>query len=349
MKKHLFIGFLITVVMVVVLLQVSVFKSLSQPQKVAIVKTAQNFLSILDKQQKSQATYALNSDERFNWHFVPKDDRNGLSLNEMNEEQRAAAKALIQASLSEQGYEKATNVMELEGILKVIEERGPDDNYRDPNKYFFTIFGEPAVDGAWGWRLEGHHVSLHFSALSGQLVSGTPAFFGANPARVPSGPKKGWRILEMEEDLGRELVQSLDQTQLKTAIIAEEAYPDILTGTGRKAEKTATEGIAYADMTSDQQQKLMQLLEVYHNNYKPEFAHKLMERIKKAGLAGIHFAWAGGTETGEKHYYRIQNPVFIIEYDNTQNNGNHIHTVVRDLENDFGDDVLKKHYQEAHN
>ena len=349
MKKHFFIGFLASAVMVVILLQVSVFKSVSQPQEVELVKAAQNFLNILDEEQKAKATYPLNSEERFTFIFVPKDDRNGLQLNEMNEAQRKAAKALIQASLSEQGYEKATNVMELEGILKVIEGRGADDNYRDPNKYFFTIFGKPAIDGAWGWRFEGHHVSLHFSALSGELVAGTPAFFGANPAKVPSGPKKGWRILQMEEDLGRELVQSLDETQLQTAMIAEEAYPDILTGTGRQAEKTATEGIAYPDMTAGQQQKLMQLLEVYHNNYNPEFAADLMERVKKAGLEKIHFAWAGGIEPGEKHYYRIQNPAFIIEYDNTQNNGNHIHTVVRDLENDFGDDVLKKHYEEAHN
>jgi hypothetical protein len=349
MKKQLFIGFLSAAVVLVILLQVSIFKSVSQPQESELVKAAQNFLNVLDDQQKPKATYPLNSDERFTFVYVPKDDRNGLQLNEMNEAQRNAAKALIQASLSKQGYEKATNVMELEGVLKVIEGRGADDNYRDPNKYFFTIFGEPTKDGAWGWRLEGHHLSMHFSALSEQLVSGTPAFFGANPAKVPSGPKKGWRILQMEEDLGRELVQSLSDAQLKTAVVAEEAYPEILTGTDRQAEKTPVEGIPYGDMNAEQQQMLMQLLEVYYNNYKPEFANNLMDRIKKAGLEQIHFAWAGGTEPGEKHYYRLQNPIFVIEYDNTQNDGNHIHTVVRDLENDFGVDVLKKHYQEAHN
>ncbi len=349
MKKQLFIGLLSAAVVLVILLQVGVFQSVSQPQEAELVKAAQNFLSVLDTQQKSKATYALNSDERFAFVYVPKDDRNGLQVNEMNDAQRKAAKALIQASLSKQGYEKANYVMELEGVLKVIEGRGADDNYRDPNKYFFTIFGEPTEEGAWGWRLEGHHLSLHFSALSNQLVSGTPAFFGANPAKVPSGPKKGWRILQMEEDLGRELVQSLDDSQLQTAIITEEAYPEILTGTNRQAEKTALEGITYGDMNAEQQQKLMQLLEVYYNNYKPEFANNLMDRIKKAGMEQIHFAWAGGTELGEKHYYRLQNPIFVIEYDNTQNDGNHIHTVVRDLENDFGVDVLKKHYEEAHN
>ncbi len=349
MKKHLFIGFLSTSVMVVILLQVSVFKSVSHPHKAEIVAAAQKFLNSLDNQQKKQATYALDNEERFNWHFIPQHPRNGVSLNEMSEAQKDAAKTLLQASMSEQGYEKATNIMSLEAILKVVENREPDDNYRDPNKYFFTIFGEPSMDKAWGWRLEGHHLSLHFSALSGELVSGTPAFFGANPAKVPSGPKKGWRVLHLEEDMGRDLVKSFNTSQLKAAVITDEAYPDILTGTERYAKKTDMEGVAYKDMTPEQQKKLMQLIELYHNNYKPEFANELMERIKKSGLDNIHFAWAGSLESGDKHYYRIQNPVFIIEYDNTQNNGNHIHTVVRDLENDFGEDVLKKHYKEAHN
>lgn len=349
MKKHLLIGFLIVMVTLVTLLQVGVFESVSEPQKVVMVEAAQNFLNSLDDQQKSKATYTLDSDERYTFIFVPNDNRKGLKLSEMNDVQKQAAKDLIKASLSKSGYEKATNVMELEGILKVVEGRGSDDNYRDPTKYFFTIFGEPSPKGAWGWRLEGHHLSMHFSALSGQLVSGTPTFIGTNPAKVPSGPKKGWRVLDMEEDIARDLVQSFNESQLQTTLVAEEAYPDILTGTGRQAEKTATEGVAYTDMSADQQKTLMQLIDIYYNRFKPEFKNNMMDRIKKNGLDKIHFAWAGGIEPGEKHYYRIQSPIFIIEYDNTQNNGNHIHTVMRDLENDFGEDLLKKHYEEAHN
>ncbi len=312
-----------------------------------LVATAQQFLNSLDQNQKEQATFSFEDKERFNWNFVPK-ERNGLPLKDMSEAQRKAAHALIQASLSQQGYEKVTNVLALESILREVEGREPNDTYRDPLNYYFSVFGTPSEEAVWGWRLEGHHLAVNFSSVDNQIVSATPTFFGANPGKVPSGPKKGWRILKPEEDLARELVRSLNPTQLQTAQIAEEAYPEIVTGIERQAKIGEPEGIAFPDLTAEQQQKLMQLLQVYYNIYTSELAQQEMQQIKEKQDA-LHFGWAGSLEPGDGHYYRIQGPEFVIEYDNTQNNANHIHTVIRDLKNDFGDHVLKQHYEEAHN
>lgn len=312
-----------------------------------LLAAAQQFLSSLDQSQKGQATFSLEDDERFNWNFVPR-ERKGLPLKAMNEQQREAAHQLMQASLSQQGYQKAKNVMELEGVLRELEGRGPDDTYRDPLNYSFSIFGAPQAGEVWGWRLEGHHLSINFSSIDNQIVSATPTFFGANPGKVPSGPKKGWRILQPEEDLARELMRSLQPAQLQVAQIAEEAYPEIVTGTERNAKIGTPEGLVYADMEAEQQKKLMQLLQVYYDVYQPEIAKEEMQQVEES-KDQLYFAWAGSLEPGEGHYYRIQGPEFVIEYDNTQNNANHIHTVIRDLKNDFGDNVLKEHYEEAHN
>ncbi|MEM9834618.1 MAG: DUF3500 domain-containing protein [Bacteroidota bacterium] len=312
-----------------------------------LIEAAQQFRQTLDQGQQSQLTYDFEDDERYNWHFVPR-DRNGLPLKAMTEEQREAAMSLLKLSLSETGYQKAQNVMELENVLRSVEDRPANDTYRDPINYYFTIFGNPQPGEAWGWRLEGHHLSLNFSSLSNEIVSATPTFFGANPANVPRGPKKGWRVLQPEEDVARTLVKSLNQEQLTTALIAEEAYPDIVTGTEIEAQVGDLEGLPYAEMNNEQQEQLMQLLEVYYNAHRAEVAEKSLESIQETGLENIHFAWAGGLEVGDPHYYRLQGSTFVIEYDNTQNNANHIHTVIRDLENDWGENVLKTHYEEAH-
>lgn len=311
-----------------------------------LAAAAQQFLNSLDKNQRAQATFAMDNEERYNWNFVPK-ERKGMPLKSMNEVQRKAAHRLIQASLSQQGYKKATQIMELENVLRSLEGRGADDTYRDPLNYYLSIFGKPQPEEAWGWRLEGHHLSLNFSSVDNRIVSASPAFFGSNPAKVPSGPKKGWQVLQPEEDLARTLMRSLSPSQLQTALLAEEAYPEIVTGTEQEAKVDNPEGIAFPDMTKEQQNKLMQLLQVYYEVYKPELAKKEMQEIKE-DQDQIYFGWAGSLESGQGHYYRIQGPAFVIEYDNTQNNANHVHTVIRDLENDFGGNILKEHYEEAH-
>ncbi|MFZ6014153.1 MAG: DUF3500 domain-containing protein [Bacteroidota bacterium] len=308
---------------------------------------ARNFISLLDKKLRDKIQYPYDDAERFNWHFVPR-SRNGISFNDMNVQQKEAAMALLRASLSEQGYLKASGILALEAILREVEGRDTDDSYRDPGKYYFTFFGTPGADKPWGWRVEGHHISLNFSSLNGLIGSSTPSFMGSNPAVVPRGGEKGKQVLKDETDLGFSLVNSLEKEQLKVALFSETALPEIITGNNRKAENLEPKGISYAALNDDQRKLFLQLLDVYVKNYQFGFSVKLMEKIKKAGIENLSFAWAGSLTPGAGHYYRIQGPMLLIEYDNTQNNANHVHTVVRDLTNDFAEDILKEHYAKEH-
>ena len=316
------------------------------PAEEKLMSAAQHFLDLLEDTQQEAATYSLDDEERYNWHFTPR-EREGVPLKNMSEAQQEAALQLMKICLSEAGYEKAQNIRELEQVLRYVENRPPNDTRRDPVNYSFTVFGEPRAGEAWGWRVEGHHLSLNYTAIDNQIVSATPTFLGANPGKVPSGPKEGWRVLQPEEDLGRELVKMLDEEQRSTAMIAEEAYPEIVTDTERYAKIGEQEGLVYTDMTAAQQDKLVQLLDLYYNVHRAEVAEAALAPIKE-NLDNIYFAWAGGLEVGDPHYYRLHGPTFVIEYDNTQNDANHIHTVIRDLKNDWGEDVLKDHYESAH-
>jgi len=310
-----------------------------------MLRAAQAFLGTLPEEQRRQATYPFADEERFNWHFVPR-DRKGLPLRDMNEGQRKAAMSLLRTALSEQGMGKAKEIMELEVILKALEGLPPGNDRRHPEKYYFTVFGTPAVAEVWGWRVEGHHLSLNFTTATGKVVAQTPAFMGANPAIVPTGPQQGKRILRQEADLGFALLDSFTPEQLQKTVITETAPNEIVTGNSRKAMLQAPEGIHYAEMTPGQQKMLRQLLEVYLGNYRPELAADLRRKVEQAGMGQLHFAWAGHRtpETGKAYYYRIHSPVLLIEYDNSQTNANHVHTVVRDLTNDFGEDALREHY-----
>jgi hypothetical protein len=257
--------------------------------------------------------------------------------------QRTAAFTLLQSALSTQGYLKATGVMRLEGILAVIEDR-PD--YRDPENYHFWVFGTPSLTEPWAWRFEGHHISISFTSVGGLTITG-PAFMGTNPARVATGPYSGWRLLAAEEDLGRTLVTALDASQRERAIISANAPNDIQTGTSREAMIDPVAGLPFSAMDEVQKLMLLRLLDEYLGNFEPEHAADRRARISEVGLDELHFAWMGSLEVGARHYYRIHGPTILIEYDNTQNGANHIHSVVRDLENDFGGDLLRRHYETA--
>jgi hypothetical protein len=307
-----------------------------------IADAAHAFLAALDDDQRTRATRPFDDAARFEWFFTPV-NRTGLPLKDMTTDQRAAALRLLQSATSSQGYLKATGVMHLEGVLAVLENR-PDR--RDPENYHFWVFGTPSPDRPWGWRFEGHHVSLNFTSTDGVTVS-TPSFIGANPARVPSGPYAGWRLLANEEDLARTLVRSLDAGQRARAIISETAPRDIITGNDRHASLERTEGLPVAAMTEPQRALLLRLLAEYVDNADPAIARPRLARIEEAGLDRLHFAWAGSLDVGGPHYYRIHGPTVLIEYDNTQNDANHIHSVWRDLENDFGQDLLRRHYEAA--
>lgn len=319
----------------------------AQAQNQLIVSKATDFLSLLDETQSAKAKYAYEDDERFNWHFVPR-QRNGIPFKELNEKQRQAALSLLKTCVSEQGYQKANNIMALENILREVESRPADDTYRDPLNYSITIFGDPDSGDIWGWRLEGHHISLNFSTANGEIVSSTPTFWGSNPAIVRTGRDRGKQILKQETDLGFTLVNSLNMDQMKIAVFSPKAPSEIITGNNRKAEFQEPKGLGYNEMNEQQKKLLMQLLNVYVKNYQLGFSKRLMEKIGKAGIENLSFAWAGSLQPGAGHYYRIQGPMLLIEYDNTQNNANHVHSVVRDLTNDFAEDILREHYKKDH-
>ena len=309
--------------------------------------TANTFLNLLSADVKSQMQFKMDDEERFNWHYVPR-GRSGVSLHDLTQPQLDAAINLLKASLSVQGFRKATDVMALENVLREVEGRGADDSYRDPKKYYFSIFGTPAKDKPWGWRLEGHHISLNFAASDNKLQSATPSFFGSNPATIPSGKRKGEQILKDESAMGFALVNSLSSPQLQKAVVAETAYGDILSENKRKALQLTPPGILYTELNDQQKKMFMTLLDVYVKNYELGFSTTLMNKIKGAGIENLSFAWAGSLKPGKGHYYRIQGPMLLIEFDNTQNNANHIHSVVRDLTNDFAEDILREHYLKDH-
>lgn len=307
-----------------------------------VVAAAEAFIATLDADARRVALREFEHDDRFSWFFTPV-TRNGLPLRDMTLQQRAAALALLQSATSAQGFQKASGVLRLEEILGEIEN---NPVRRDPENYHFWIFGTPSIREPWGWRFEGHHISLNFTSVDGVVVS-NPSFIGANPAQVRTGPHAGWRLLAHEEDRGRALMRSLDPEQRRRALISETAPSDIITGNQRRALLERMEGLPFGEMTEEQQHLFLLLLREYVENLDPDLARARLARIEATGLENLHFAWAGSIEPGRPHYYRIHGPVTLIEYDNVQNNANHIHTVWRDLEDDFGEDLLRIHYETA--
>ncbi len=314
------------------------------PASSTMARTANAFLSSLTPDQRAKATFPFQDDERLNWHFIPR-PRKGLPLKEMTPPQKHLAQALLSAGLSQSGYIKATTIMSLEDVLRILEKDSGER--RNPDGYFFSIFGEPGDQGTWGYRVEGHHLAQNFTIVNGK-VADSPSFFGANPAMVKEGPRQGLRALAAEEDLGRDLLTALDDSQRKVAIVDPTAYKDILTAADRKAAlKGQPSGLAASKMNSRQFDLLMKLLDEYAGNMPDQLADARREQIKKAGK-NLFFAWAGVGEKGGPHYYRVQAAAFLIEYDNTQNGANHIHSVWRNYNGDFGLDLLGQHIQTSH-
>ncbi len=328
-------------------------KTTAGPSPAAMTTAATQFLASLTPEQRQQATFAFDGTERTHWNFIPTESfpRNGLTIKQMTTSQRALAHALLKTGLSQRGYMTATQIMELENVLGALEAAlraagtppGATQFLRDPERYFFSVFGTPSAKDAWGWRVEGHHVSLHFTVVNGSLVAGSPSFFGSNPGEVRSGPKQGTRILGAEEDAGRSLVESLDAGQREKAMINAIAPNDIVTGSKLKVDPLSPVGIPMSALTASQVALLRKLVDVYAGHMADDIAAERRSRIEKAGWDKVTFAWAGPIERGQKHYYRVQGPTFLIEYDNTQNDGNHVHSVWRDFNGDFGADLLRDH------
>jgi hypothetical protein len=279
--------------------------------------------------------------DRLDWHYTPR-SRNGAALKEMDARGRAAVHALLKTALSAAGHRKLTNILELELVLREIETFGL---MRDPERYHLSFYGAPDAIKPWGWRFEGHHLSLNFTLAGDKLAVDTPSFFGANPARVAKGKHAGLRVLAAEEDEARALLLAMDEGQRRTAVFEQRTFGEIVTGNAAKVDPLKPAGVAAAQLNQIQREQLLALIEVYAKNFEPALAAARMARVRQGGIEKIHFGWAGSTERGKPHYYRIQGPLFLIEYDCSQNDGNHVHTVWRDFNGDFGRDLLKQHYE----
>lgn len=324
--------------------------SSKSPAQKEIADAVEGFLQTLEKDQHEQATFSFQDDQRKKWHFIPDGsggfERKGLPLKTMNEQQRQAAFALLETLLSSAGYEKARQIIQLEAVLKRLEKRDPQDSYRDTEKYFFSVFGNPSEAQPWGLRVEGHHLSLNYSSVTDKLVA-TPSFWGANPETVPNGPKQGLQVLEQEISLARELMVMFDASQKNQAIIADKAYRDIITTPGRADTLNSYEGLPVSKMNNKQRKKLRTLIKVYLNSQRQDIAGPQFGHLLEGNLENIYFAWAGSTNPNEGHYYRIYGPEILIEYDNTQTEANHAHTILRDPGSDFGEDLLRQHYRNS--
>ncbi len=318
-----------------------------QAQKAVTV--ANQFIKTLNDSQKVETVFPFDNGERYNFHFVPM-ERKGITFNEMNDTQKKAALDLIKTCLSENAFHKTQQIMQLDAVLKILEQRKPEDHFRDTGNYHITVFGVPSDQTIWGWRFEGHHFSFNFSFDKQKMVGGTPGFLGSNPGIVMEGPQKGEQVLKEETEAGFALLHSLNEKQSQKAIIDTGAPADIFTFDKRNAMIEGTNGIYYNDLSAAQKQLMLQLINVYVHRYTKLFADDMLKEIQKAGLENLRFVWMGHTQPGlgNPHYYRVQGPTFIIEYDNTQNNANHVHSVLRDLKHDFGGDELLEHYKTAH-
>lgn len=317
-----------------------------------MTQAANAFIKILNGEQKAEVMHPLADTLRYNWHFIPR-ERLGLNLKRMNDAQRKAAMHMVEVVLSDKGYQKIKDIIDLENVLRVLESRPPNDTRRDPENYAFLVYGDPAAKDPWGWRMEGHHISLHYTSVNGH-VSFTPSFLGSNPGHVLIDvPQKGKRVLGQEEDMGYELLNSLDAEQKKRVVLAEKSPYEIFSVNQRRVTGLdKMEGLTMKEMTAAQKQIFKKLIALYLDRYQVTLMNQQMQQLEKAGMDNLYFAWMGDTklEMGKDkgHYYRIQGPTILIEFDNTQNDANHIHTVVRDLTDDFSEDLLKEHYAKSH-
>lgn len=301
------------------------------------------WIGSLDESQKTKGVLGYDAPQRTVWNFIPLDTRKGLPLREMNADQQKLAMGVLEQALSQSGYQAATKIMSLEGVLRKLEGPGREE-WRDPVKYYVTIYGKPAPDETWGMSFEGHHLSLNFVMKGDRVIESTPQFMATNPAELKDnygeGFPKGLRVLAKEETLAFDLVTSLSDEQKKMAIIADKALAELRGPNTPQPIDEAPAGVSYAALTDAQKKILRELLETYCSKMLKEVGQERFELIEKNGWDKVQFAWAGPTTSGIGHYYRVQGPSFLVEFVNTQpdaagNIANHIHCVWRDMTGDF--------------
>ncbi len=304
---------------------------------------ASRFLESLSPDQTARTTFHYQDGERVLWYYPPL-NRHGLALRDMDESQRELAMAVMATGLTEQSNGQAKLIIEHEAVLGPLEKEQNQVTFdRDPELYYWTVFGDPKSEDPWAWRVEGHHISIHFSVWKDKVISSTPFFFGSNPAEVRKGSKKGLRILGAREDLAFELMESLDSGQRSKAIIYATAPLDILTYNGSRVSLPPEEGLQASQMSGTQKELLMGLAAEYVNQLHPDLAEEKLKALRDGGLEGIYFAWGGPVQKATPHYYRLHGMPFVAEFDNRQDGANHIHSVLRDFDNDFAIDVLREH------
>lgn len=313
----------------------------------AMTQAAQALVAQTPPAQRDELLLPFTLEQRTDWNYTPR-SRSGIPLKAMQAPQRQAAQQLLAAALSEPGLMQVRAIIALEIALREIETFGMS---RDPENYAFALFGTPSADAPWGWRVEGHHLSLHFTLDKGQVVATLPQFLGANPAQVPrdiaarGGPRKGQRALGDGEDRAFALLAALSPTQRRQAVFSERPFGDIVTRNAAQLDPIAPVGLAFGGMDAAQQALLLRVVESLASVVEPSLAQQRLERVRAGGLENIRFAWAGAAERGQPHYWRIQGARFLIEWDNS--GGNHIHSVWRDFDGDWGRDALGEHYRRA--
>jgi hypothetical protein len=295
--------------------------------------------------QRTELLQPFTDAARSDWHYTPR-QRDGVAWKRMSPAQREASVALLRSALNERGLDKVRALMALEITLRELEAFGLS---RDPENYAIAIYGEPG-QGGWGWRIEGHHLSLHFSLEGDRYVATLPQFFGANPAVVPrdvgrGAPKAGFRLLGTEDDLARQWLASLNAEQRRRALLDTRTYGDIVSRNAARAQALEAAGLPLAEMDAAQQAQVLKLIASFADHLQPELAQARLARVRAAPLDTMRVAWAGSLQPGQPHYFRIQGAQFLIEYDNS--GGNHVHSVWRDFDGDFGRDVLREHYRRA--
>ena len=310
-----------------------------------ITATASKFLAALSDDQRKAVQFDAGDAERFNWHFIPLNDitkqvstRKGVCLDDMDPKAKSAALELLKLGTSADGYTWATAIMEREAILAELEPK--NTWYRKPGWYFFTMFGKPAAKGTWGWRVDGHHLSVSLTITDGKIVSASPYFMGLNPVTIKHGPRKGERdTITPCEDLARELFLMLNKEQQKVALQAEH-MPEVAGKTVKAPAKIPT-GLGAEKMSNKQQELLVKLVNHYTGRMPEALAKTETDKFTKAGVEKLGFLYTGEAEAGKRHTYNIQGPSLYIHYmnemtDPLKNPANHIHSIYRSLTTDFG-------------
>ena len=306
---------------------------------------ALTFINSLTGDQKKTALFPFKEMNRYEWHFLPAKmvGRTGIAIKDLDSIQKGNLYGLLQAYLSKEGYVRASNIMDFEYLLKEMQ---PQNLNRIPENYSVAIYGTPSQDSIWGWKFSGHHLALNFTIVKDK-IGFAPFFFGVYPAEVKQGRKMGTRLLKDQEDLGFELINSMTHDQKLKAVFELRAYTEIVTTNSQKVGPLEPAGIFALEMTPPQKIVLNKIIAAYLLAMPASLANARIKKIGIEDMNAVRFGWAGETVHGKPHYYRIQGKTFLIEFDNTQDNSNHIHTVWRDFNGDFGQDLIREHYHAA--